>query len=73
LKDSDEPLWEGCTTHNKLSVIAQLFTIKSDYGLHEADYDKFLEWVKIMLPEGNRLKDNFDTVKSIMKPLDQGY
>ena len=30
------------------------------------------EWVKIMLPEGNRLKDNFDTVKSIMKPLDQG-
>jgi hypothetical protein len=27
LKDSDEPLWDGCTNHNKLSTIAQVFTI----------------------------------------------
>jgi hypothetical protein len=28
LKDSDEPLWDGCKKHNKLSAIAQVFTIK---------------------------------------------
>jgi len=35
LKDSDEPLWDGCTNHSKLSVIAQVFTITSDHGLSE--------------------------------------
>jgi len=43
LKDSDEPLWNGCTNHNKLSVIPQVFTIKSDHGLSEASYDKIME------------------------------
>jgi hypothetical protein len=23
LKDSDKPLWDGCTNHGKLSIIAQ--------------------------------------------------
>jgi hypothetical protein len=31
LKDSDEPLWDGCTNHCKLSAVAQVFTIKSNY------------------------------------------
>ena len=43
LKDYDEPLWDGCTNHNKLSVITQVFTIKSDHGLSEASYDKIME------------------------------
>ena len=33
LKDSDEPLWDGCTNHSKLSVVAQVFTIKSNHGM----------------------------------------
>jgi hypothetical protein len=32
LKYSNEPLWDGCTNHSKLSVVAQVFTIKSDTG-----------------------------------------
>jgi len=43
LKDFDEPLWDGCTNHSKLSVVAQVFTIKSDHGLSEAGYDKIIE------------------------------
>jgi len=43
LKDSDEPLWDGCTIHSKLSAVAQVFTIKSDHGLSEAGYDKIIE------------------------------
>jgi hypothetical protein len=29
--------------HSKLSAIAQMFTIKSDYGLSEASYDKIIK------------------------------
>jgi hypothetical protein len=72
LRDSDEPLWDGCTNHSKLSTIAQVFTIKSDHGLSEAGYDKFIEWARSILPEGNRLKENFYTVKPMMKPLGLG-
>jgi hypothetical protein len=59
LKDSDESLWDGCTNHSKLSVIAKVFTIKSDYRLSEASYDRIVEWARSILPEGNRLNENF--------------
>ena len=73
LKDSDEPLWDGCTNHSKLSAVAQVFTIKSDHGLSEAGYDKIIEWARSILPEGNRLKENFYAAKSMMKPLSLEY
>jgi len=73
LRDSDEPLWDGCTNHSKLSAVAQVFTIKSDHWLSEAGYDKIIEWARSILPEGNRLKENFYAAKSMMKPLGLGY
>jgi hypothetical protein len=73
LKDSDELLWDGCTNRNKLSAVAQVFTIKSDHGLSEAGYVKIIEWTRSILPEGNKLKENFYTAKSMVKPLDLGY
>jgi hypothetical protein len=50
-----------------------VFTIKSDHGLSEAGYDKFIEWARSILPKGNRLKENFYAAKSMMKPLGLGY
>jgi hypothetical protein len=47
-----------------------VFTIKSDHGLNEADYDRIFEWTRSISLEGNRLKENFYIAKSIMKPLD---
>jgi uncharacterized protein (DUF1501 family) len=47
--------------------------IKSSYRSSDADYDRMLKWKKRMLPEGNRLKDDFYTVKPMMKPLGLGY
>jgi hypothetical protein len=73
LKDFDKPLWDGCTNHSKLSTVAQVFTIKSDHGLSEAGYDKIIEWARSILPERNRLKENFYAAKSMMKPLGLGY
>jgi hypothetical protein len=73
LKDFDEPLWDGCTNHSKLSVIAQVFTIKSIYELSKASHEEIIEWVKSILPERNRLKEKLYAAKSMMKPLSLGY
>ena len=56
LKDYNEPLWDGCTNHNKLSVVAQVFTINLNHKLSEAAYDTIVEWARSFLPEGNKLK-----------------
>jgi hypothetical protein len=73
LKDFDKSLWDCCTNHSKLSIIAQVFIIKLDHGLSEAGYDKIIEWTRSILPEGNKLKENFYATKSMMKPLGLGY
>jgi hypothetical protein len=73
LKDSDEPLWDGCTNQSKLSAIVYVFTIKSDNGLGEVGYNIIIKWTRSILPEWNRLKENFYTAKLMMKPLDLGY
>jgi hypothetical protein len=54
-------------------VIAQVFTIKSDHGLSEVGYDKNIEWARSILPEENRLKENFYAAKFMMKPLGLWY
>ena len=54
-------------------VIAWVFTIKSDYDIGETDYDSIIEWAKIVLPEGNMLKKNLYTAKSMMKLFGRGY
>ena len=59
--------------HSKLSIIAQVFTIKSDHRLNKVDYDKIIKWAISILPKGNRLKENLYAAKSMMKPLGLGY
>jgi hypothetical protein len=73
MKDSDEPLWDTCVTHSKLSIIAQVFNIKLNYRSSEVSYDRILKWWTNLLPKGNRLKNNFYVVKYMMKPLGLGY
>jgi len=72
--DKTSTLW-SCqfTNHNKLSVIAQVFTIKLEHRLGEIGYDRIVECARNILPERNKLKENFYTTKSMMKPLGLGY
>jgi hypothetical protein len=72
LNDSGELLWDRCTNHNKLLVVAHVFTIKSDHGLNETVYDRIFKWANI-LPKKNRLKEKFYVTKSMMKPPGLGY
>jgi hypothetical protein len=50
-----------------------VFTIKSDYRISKAGYDKIIEWARNILPEGNKLKENFYAAKSMLKPPGPGY
>ena len=43
LKDSDVPLWDGSINHSKLSLVTQVFTIKLDHRLSEANYERIVE------------------------------
>ncbi|KAL2231065.1 UNVERIFIED_CONTAM: hypothetical protein Sindi_1700900 [Sesamum indicum] len=73
LKDADEPLWDGCKNHTKLSAVAQLLSIKSEYNLPEACYDRLVSTIKSMLPEDEKLLDNFYTTKKHLGKLGLGY
>jgi hypothetical protein len=50
-----------------------VFTIKSDQRLSEVSYERIVVWARSILPEENRLKENFYAVNSMMKPLGLGY
>jgi hypothetical protein len=41
--------------------------------MSKASYDSIIKWEKNILSEGNRLKENFYAVKSMMKPFGLGY
>ncbi|KAL9375059.1 hypothetical protein Peur_031938 [Populus x canadensis] len=73
LKVSDELLWDNCTNHSKLSVVAYVFTIKLDYRLSEVGYDRIVELVRSILLKGNRLKENFYTANSMIKLIGLRY
>jgi len=49
-KDSNKPLWDGCTNHYKLLFVAQVLTIKLDHGLSNVSYDRIVEWARSILP-----------------------
>jgi hypothetical protein len=50
-----------------------VFTIKSDHKLSDVGYERIVEWARCILPERNRLKENFYAAKSMIKPLGLGY
>ena len=52
LKDSDEPLWDSCTNHSKLSVVSTMFTssriCKPPDKIHDINMENFYKFgVKI--------------------------
>ncbi|XP_074560392.1 uncharacterized protein LOC141816527, partial [Curcuma longa] len=73
LKDADEPLWNGCKNHTKLSAMTQLLNLKSEYNLPEACYDRLMSTIKSMLPESNNLPSNLYKTKKQLSNLGLGY
>ena len=50
-----------------------MFTIKLDYGLSKVSYNRIVECARRILPEGNKMKENFYDAKSMIKPFSLRY
>ena len=73
LKDADEPLWDGCKKHTILSAVTQLLNLKSEFNMSESCYDRMIVIIKSMLPDSERLPDNFYKTKRMVTDLGLGY
>jgi len=51
LRDVDEPLWDGCKKHSKLSATTQLLNLKSKFTMSVNCYDRMISIIKNMLLE----------------------
>ena len=40
LQAAQRPLWEGCTTHTELSVALKMLSIKTEYNIPRACFDR---------------------------------
>ncbi|OMO58327.1 Transposon, En/Spm-like protein [Corchorus capsularis] len=73
LKDADEEVWEGCTTHSKLSAVSQLLNCKSESNMSDATYDRLMSIIKELLPKGDKLPSSFYRTKKMMSKLGLSY
>ena len=69
LDAAQEPLFDGCKTHTKLSAMCELFNIKSDFNMPESCYNRVSSMMKKFLPEDNLLPDNFYKTKKELAKL----
>lgn len=73
LKDANEPLWEGCERHTRLSAVSQLLNIKSEFNLSHTCYDRIMSSIKSMMPEDEKLPNNLYKAKKMVAKLGLGY
>ena len=65
----DEKLWDGCTTHSQMSTVARLLHMKSKHHFSERCYDDFIRFLREVLPDDNKMIDNFYRTKKLVQDL----
>ncbi|KAJ8639970.1 hypothetical protein MRB53_016664 [Persea americana] len=73
LDEGSEPLWPGCTKQTTLSAMATLLNIKGDHNMSHEYFESLLKAIKNMLPNGEKLPDNYYFCKKMVKKLGLGY
>ena len=73
LDEGSEPLWPGCTQQTTLSAVATLLNIKADHNMSHECFESLLKAIKSMLPDGEKLPDNYYFCKKMVKKLGLGY
>ena len=73
LDEGSEPLWPGCTKQTTLSAVATLLNIKADHNMSHECFESLLKAIKSMLPDGEKLPDNYYFCKKMVKKLGLGY
>ena len=62
----DEKLWDGCTTHSQIFVVAKLLHMKSEHHFSERCYDDLIRFLQEVLPYDNKMIDNFYRTKKLV-------
>ena len=73
LDEGSELLWPGCTKQTTLSAVATLLNIKADHNMSHECFESLLKAIKSMLPDGEKLPDNYYFCKKMVKKLGLGY
>ncbi|XP_074323740.1 uncharacterized protein LOC141660653 [Apium graveolens] len=73
LDEGSEPLWDGCTKQSKLFAVATLLNIKADHNMSHECFESLLKAIKSMLPDSEKLPDNYYYCKKMVKKLGLGY
>ena len=65
----DEKVWDGCTTHSQMSEVARLLHMKSEHHFSERCYDDFIRFLREVLPDDNKMINNFYRTKKLVQGL----
>ncbi|XP_026420129.1 uncharacterized protein LOC113316121 [Papaver somniferum] len=71
--EADFPLYPGCTTHTKLSIIIELYRNKTVNGVSQKAFDELLKTTGSMLPPGHCLPKSTYEVKKLLKAFKLTY
>jgi hypothetical protein len=69
---ADEQVHEQ-TLHSRLSAVARLLAIKSQYNLSMACYDDYMELIHELLPPSSKIPKNFYHSKKLLEGLGMPY
>ncbi|XP_025980464.1 uncharacterized protein [Glycine max] len=72
-RDSNTPLYEGCTSFTRLSAVLALVNLKARFGWSDKSFTELLVLLKNMLPEQNTLPKNHYEAKKILCPVGMEY
>ncbi|XP_056688594.1 uncharacterized protein [Spinacia oleracea] len=73
LKDSETPLYPGCSKYTRLSSTLRLYNVKAGHGLTDQCFNEVLEVFKDMLPDDNVLASGAYEAKKILIPMGLPY
>jgi len=71
--DSKLPLYLGCTTFTRLSVVLALVNLKARFGWSDQSMTELLVLLKSMLPSDNKLPKSHYEAKKILFPVGMKY
>ena len=67
--DSEKPLYSGCTSFTKLSVVLALVNLKARFGWSDKSFSEMLMLLKNILPADNILPKSHYEAKKILGPV----
>ena len=73
LESSQQPLFEGCSTHSELSAAMRLLSIKSEHNMSNRCFNDVVHLMQETTPMPNRIPSDFNAVKKKVKELGLDY